>query len=69
MGEDERVKLINQRTRLQERCDEHRRKIANLESQGNQDPRSLERQDQIAALRADIGHLEERIELINDELA
>jgi predicted nucleic acid-binding Zn-ribbon protein len=69
MEEDERRKLINQRTLLQERCDDHRGKIARLESQGNQGPHYMERQNEIAALRADISHLEQRIEQINDELA
>jgi seryl-tRNA synthetase len=69
MDEDERVKLINERTRLQQQRDEWQRQIAKLESQGNQDPGYIERQDKIAALDADIGHLEEGIEAITDRLA
>jgi len=69
MDEDERVKLINQRTRYQQTCDEWRRQIARLESQGNQDLGYMERQSKIAALRADIAHLEEGIEAISDRLA
>jgi predicted nucleic acid-binding Zn-ribbon protein len=69
MEEDERRKLINERTRLQQTCDEWRRRIARLESQGNQDPGYMERQNKIAALHADIGHLEEGIEALNDKLA
>jgi hypothetical protein len=69
MDAEERTKLINELARLQQTCDEWERRIAKLEAQGNQDPGYVQRQSQIAALRADIGHLEERIELINDELA
>jgi predicted nuclease with TOPRIM domain len=69
MEEDERRKLINERTRLQQTCDEWRREIARLESQGNQDLGYMERQNKIAALRDDIAHLEEGIEALSDKLA
>jgi polyhydroxyalkanoate synthesis regulator phasin len=69
MDEDERRKLINEQTRYRETCNEWERQIAKLEAQGDQDLGYPARKAKIAALRADIGHLEERIELINDELA